>query len=445
MNTPPVTDEITKITRRDFLWLASISTAGFVLGCATNPVTGQSQLMLMSEQQEVQIDKQHSPHQFSNDYGELQDKKLNRYIQEIGNNMAAKTHRSQMPYSFRGVNATYVNAYAFPGGSIAVTRGILLNIENEAELAGLLGHELGHVNARHSAEQMSKGMLSQAVIGGLAVYAGTQGKAYGQIASAIGMVGASALLAKYSRDNEREADALGMEYMVRSGYHPNGLVDLMDMLKSMSKHQPSMIEAMFTSHPMSDERYDTAVERSETAYRSAWKLPKNKERYMDKTANLRAMKGAIEEMQKGQSQMAQKKYTDAEEHFKKALKQAPNDYAGLVMMSKCQMALNRPDASRRFAERAKSVNPKEAQAHQMSGFAKLQKKNFNAAYNDFNRYDQLLPGNPSTSFYKGFTLEKMGRKKASASEYYRYLQMVQQGDEATYAHQRLIQWGVVKP
>jgi predicted Zn-dependent protease len=444
MNTSPVTDEIT-ITRRDFLWFASISTAGFVLGCATNPVTGQSQLMLMSEQQEVQIDKQHSPHQFSNDYGELQDKELNRYIQEIGNNMAAKTHRPNVPYSFRGVNATYVNAYAFPGGSIAATRGILLNIENEAELAGLLGHELGHVNARHSAERMSKGMLSQAVIGGLTVYAGTRGQAFGQIASVVGMVGASALLAKYSRNNEREADALGMEYMVRSGYHPNGLVDLMDMLKSMSKHQPSMIEAMFSSHPMSDERYDTAVERSETEYRSAWKLPKNKERYMDKTAKLRAMKGAIEEMQKGESKMAQKKYPDAEQHFKKALKQAPNDYAGLVMMSKCQMALNRPDEAKRYAERAKSVYPKEAQAHQMSGFAKLQKKNFNAAYNDFNRYEQLLPGNPNTVFYKGYTLEKMGRKKASASEYYRYLQTVQQGDEATYAHQRLIQWGVVKP
>lgn len=434
----------TIITRRDFLCLTSMSAAGVFLGCATNPVTGQSQLMLMSEQQEIQIDKEHSPHQFSNDYGELQDKELNRYIQEIGNKMAAKTHRPQMPYSFRGVNAAYVNAYAFPGGSIAATRGILLNLESEAELAGLLGHELGHVNARHSAEQMSKGMLSQAVIGGLAVYAGTKGQAYGQIASVVGMVGASALLAKYSRDNEREADALGMDYMVRSGYHPGGLVDLMDMLKSMSKHQPSMIEAMFASHPMSDERYDRAVERSETDYRDAWNLPKNKERYMDRTAKLRAMKGAIEEMQKGESAMAKKKYPEAEKHFKKALKQAPDDYAGLVMMSKCQMALKRPDEARRYAERAKSVYPSEAQAHQMSGFANLQKQKFNAAYTDFNQYEKLLPGNPGTVFYKGFALEKMGKKKASASEYYRYIQMVQQGDEAAYAHNRLIQWGFLK-
>ena len=104
-------------------------------GCATNPVTGKQQLMLLSENQEIQIDKKNSPHQFSSDYGKVQDKALNMYINSTGKKMAARTHRTNMPYSFRAVNATYVNAYAFPGGSIAVTRGILLSLDNEAELA----------------------------------------------------------------------------------------------------------------------------------------------------------------------------------------------------------------------------------------------------------------------------------------------------------------------
>ncbi|UCF56248.1 MAG: M48 family metalloprotease, partial [Deltaproteobacteria bacterium] len=255
------------ITRRDFLWVISMSAAGFVAGCAVSPVTGRRQLMLVSEDQEIQIDKQNSPHQFSADYGVVQDKALNDYIDQTGKKIAARTHRPHMPYSFRVVNASYINAYAFPGGSIACTRGILLSLDNEAELAALLGHELGHVNARHTAQQMSKGLLTQAVVGGLSVLAGTKGAAYGRMASQLGMIGGGALLASYSRDNEREADALGMEYMVRTGYTPKGMIGLMDMLRALSKNKPSTIELMFATHPMSDERYQTAVETAQSKYK----------------------------------------------------------------------------------------------------------------------------------------------------------------------------------
>ena len=260
VNHPAAISTENTMNRREFLWLSSLAAAGLFSGCATNPVTGKSQLMLVSEDQEIQIDRQYSPYQFSADYGSVQDKNLNDYVDRTGKNMAARTHRTQMPYNFRVVNANYVNAYAFPGGSIACTRGILLAIDNEAELAALLGHELGHVNARHTAEQMSKGMLTQAIVGGLAVAAGTQGGIYGNLASQLGQVGAGALLASYSRENERQADALGMDYMVQAGYSSQGMVGLMDILKSMGKHQPSAIELMFATHPMSEERYQTAVE-----------------------------------------------------------------------------------------------------------------------------------------------------------------------------------------
>ena len=145
------------VTRRHFLWLLSMSAAGWAAGCAANPVTGRPQLMLVSEDQEIQMDQMYSPIQFSADYGPIQDHALNDYVKQVGRDVAAHTHRKNMPYSFRVVNATYVNAYAFPGGSIACTRGALLALESEAELAALLGHELGHINARHTAQQMSKG------------------------------------------------------------------------------------------------------------------------------------------------------------------------------------------------------------------------------------------------------------------------------------------------
>jgi predicted Zn-dependent protease len=438
-NTLPVSTA-RNMTRRQFLCLSSMAAAGLIAGCATNPVTGRSQFMLMSEDEEVQIDKQNSPYQFSADYGTAQDKRLNDYIDRTGKNIAAQTHRTHMPYNFHVVNAIYVNAYAFPGGTIACTRGILLSLDNEAELSALLGHELGHVNARHTAEQMSKGMLTQMVVGGLAIAAGTQGAVYGNLASQLGQVGAGALLASYSRDNERQADALGMEYMVHAGYSPEGMVGLMDVLRSMGKHKPSAIELMFSTHPMSDERYRTAVETKDAKYKSAKSKPMYRERYMDNTAKLRTQKGAIDEMQKGQKEMAAKNFSAADVHLRKAIKLAPDDYTALVMMSMSQLAQKKWSVGRQYAEMAQKVYPAEAQAYHLSGFAKIQMKDFEGALNEFSSYDKKLPGNPNTIFFKGYAYEGMKKYPQAGREYQRYLQITQQGDYARHANQRLREW-----
>ncbi len=433
------------LTRRNFLWLLSVSAAGFFTGCSTDPVTGKSQLMLVSEDTEVRIDRNNSPRQLSSDYGIIQDRDLNGYINQTGEKIAALTHRPNMPYSFQAVNATYVNAYAFPGGTIAVTRGILLNLDNEAELAALLGHELGHVNARHTAEQMSKGVLTSVVVGGITAYAGSKGQIYGKVAEGIGMVGSGMLIASYSRDNEREADALGMEYMVKAGYSPDGFIDLMDMLRKMSKSKPGAIELMFSTHPMSDERYANATENVRNLYGAYKKKPVYRERYMDNTAKLRSMKPAIEELQNGDAEMKKSNYTASENHFKKALSLASNDYAGLIMMSKCLLVQGKYSEAIKYAEAAKDAYPGEAQAHQISGFAGMKKKNFESAYDDFDKYEKALPGDSNAIFYKGFCREGMQQIKESAFEYNRYLQVEKGGDQAAYAYKRLVEWGYIKP
>jgi predicted Zn-dependent protease len=432
------------MTRRDFLWLLSMTAAGYVFGCATDPVTGKQQFMLVSEDTEIQIDKQYAPLQFSSDFGEVQDSQLNRYVSQVGNKMAAASHRPHMPYSFRVVNATYVNAYAFPGGSIAATRGIMLELDNEAELASLLGHELGHVNARHSAEQMSKGKLTQAVVGGISVLAGTQSAALGDLASQLGQISAGALLAKYSRNNEREADALGMQYMVGAGYGSKGFVGLMDMLNGMSKHKSSTVDLLFATHPMSQERYDTAVQAANTKYQSALKGPLDRERYMDHIAGLRAQKGAIQEIQEGEKQMAARKYDAAGNHFRKALKQAPDDYVALCMMSISNLAQKEYAVGRQYAEMAQKAYPKEAQAYHLSGFSKIQLKDFDGAYEEFRSFELLLPGNPNTIFFKGYCREGMNQIEPAANEYRRYLQIVQEGKYAQHAYRRLVDWGYIK-
>jgi predicted Zn-dependent protease len=434
------------MSRRDFLWLVSASAAGAALpGCAVDPVTGEKTLMLVSESQEVAIDRESSPHQFSADFGASQDARLNAYLDQVGRRLASRSHRPGMPYSFRAVNATYVNAYAFPGGSIAATRGILTEIEDEAELAALLGHEIGHVNARHTAEQMSKGVLTQLAVAGV----GLAAQAYGgsQIASLaqdLGGIGAGALLAHYSRDNEREADALGLEYMSRAELNPAGMVGLMEILQTESRERPSAIELMFATHPMSDERLATARSAVEERYAGARSLPRQRERYQDETARLRQIKGAIEAMQRADGAMKRKQFSRAEEDLRTALKQAPNDYAGLVMMAKAQVGLGHADRARAYSDKAKAIYPREAQAHHVGAVAALMQRDYDGAYQDLDAYERLLPGNSNTAFLKGVAREGARDVPGAAREYARYLRQTQKGDQARYAYQRLAQWGYVK-
>ena len=435
------------MTRRRFVQGSLLLGAGITLNslnsCAVNPVTGENQLMMVSQDQEISMDKSQSPYQFSTDYGAVQDQSLNAYVTDVGKKLAVLTHRPQMPYSFRCVNATYINAYAFPGGSIAVTRGILLKLSNEAELAALLGHELGHVNARHSAQQISKSTVSSIFVSGIAAAIGTQGQGLGDIAAKIGMLGQGVLLARYSRDNEREADALGNAYMVKAGYSSKGFVGLMSILNNLNKTKPSSTDLLFSTHPMSDERYDTAVAKSRNPYGYSSGFPLNKERYMDKTASLRAMKDAIEALQEGELYMAKKEYQTAETKYVKAIKLAKEDYAAHVMMAKCMLETRRFEQAASYADLAVSLYPQEAQAHYVAGFAHVNTKQFARAFERFDRYDKLLPGNPGTLFFKGYCQEGLGSVENAAGFYKKYITEVQQGEYAAHAYERLKKWGYI--
>lgn len=434
------------LTRRQFLRLSAIMTAAGLLpvwGCAIDPVTGKSQLMMLTADQEVAIDRQQSPFQFSSDYGIIQDRALNQYINQVGKNLVPYAHRPDMPYNFQCVNATYINAYAFPGGSIAVTRGILLSLENEAELAALLGHELGHVNARHTAEQVSKSQLSSLFVSGLAILADSQAKGLGNLTQQLGALGQGLYLAKYSRDNEREADYLGHEYMVRAGYGSKGFVGLMEMLNTLNKQQPSSAQMLFSTHPMSDERLAAAVQRDQGPYARTHAAPVYRERYMDQTAALRQQKKAIELMQEGEKYLAREKYDAAQTAFSSALKLAGNDYAAHVLMARCQLIQKKNAEAVSYATAAMKLYPTEPQGHYVAGLAHVGTKQFDLALDNFTRCDQLLPGNPQLTFYKGYSRDKLGQRQAAANDYAAYLKMInyQSNQYSQYAFKRLKEWG----
>ena len=414
-------------------------------GCATNPVSGRKQMIFMSESAEVQADQESSPHQISADYGAAQDADLNRYVSSVGNQLAEISHRPGMPYSFRVVNAVYVNAYAFPGGTIAVSRGILAGMESEDELAAVLGHEIGHVCSRHAAQQYTAGMIGSVAVAAVTLFIQQKNKEYAGLAAGLGAVASGLYLAHYSRADEREADALSLEYMTKAGYNPEGCITLMDMLRKTGKETPNAIEMLFATHPMSEERYQTAVREAAEKYQAQKSYPLNRERFQEKTARLRAMKGALVQMQNGEKDMNDGKFDSAVTNLQAALRTAPQDYACLLMLAKCMLAKKNPAEAEQYASAAKNVYPQEPQALYVLGLAKIGNKQYEAALADFSEYEKTLPGNPNAVFYMGYSLEGLGRKDAAAQNYKSFLRQVNEGENAKHAYRRLVEWGYVQP
>ena len=228
----------------------------FTISCATNPVTGKRQIMLMSEAQEIQIGAQYDPEVMAT-FGEYKNEALLAFIQEKGNEMGRISHRPELEYHFKILDSPVVNAFAVPGGYLYFTRGMLAQLNNEAELTGIIGHEMGHVTARHSASQQSQAQLGQlAMMGGM--IASEQFARYAQFA----MQGMELLFLKFSRDHEREADRLGAEYSSKIGYDAHKMADFFQVLNKMHMaDDQGGVPTFLSTHPNPADRY-TAVHQN---------------------------------------------------------------------------------------------------------------------------------------------------------------------------------------
>ncbi len=223
--------------------------------CSVNPVTGKKELVFMNTQQEIELGRQnYAPMQQSQGGVYDIDPGLTAYVQRVGSKVAAQSGVN-LPYEFVVLNNSVPNAWALPGGKIAINRGLLTELESEAELAAVLGHEAVHAAARHSARQQSRAMLMQVGVLGTAVAA--RNSDYGNMIAGGANLLAQAGLARYGRGAELESDRYGMEYMSRAGYDPMGAVDLQETFVRLSEGRRSdWLSGLFASHPPSQDRVD---------------------------------------------------------------------------------------------------------------------------------------------------------------------------------------------
>jgi predicted Zn-dependent protease len=221
------------------------------LSCAVNPVTGKKELSLISEKEEIALGKQ-TDLEVRQQYGAYADPELSAYVQSIGQTLVPHTHRPQLGYQFAVLDTPVVNAFAVPGGYIYVTRGILALMGSEAELAVVLGHELGHVNARHSIRRMSEMMLVQVGL----VVGSALSETFAKAAGLAG-VGVQLLFLKYSRDDERQADTLGVEYARKGVYNPGEMVAFFGSLEKLGDLSGGhALPGFLSTHPLTSERIE---------------------------------------------------------------------------------------------------------------------------------------------------------------------------------------------
>ena len=234
-----------------------------ISGCSVNPVTGKQDFVMMSENQEIAMGKRYHS-QVLQQIPPYQDAELQDYVQRIGDSLSTQSHRPNLFYRFTVLDSPDINAFALPGGYIYINRGLMAYLSSEEELAAVLGHEIGHVTARHSVRQYSQsqllGILSTAI-------EMNQGRSAGNLAN----LASGALLSGYGRDMELEADDLGAQYIAQEGYSPQGMFDVLSVLKDQeiySKAQaekrgqePRSYHGVFASHPSNDKRLKEILEK----------------------------------------------------------------------------------------------------------------------------------------------------------------------------------------
>jgi len=247
-----------------------IFTTAYISGCATNPVTGKQDLVFMSENQEIELGRRYHQ-EILKQYKIYEDPELQQYVSDIVEELSAKSHRSDLIFHATLLDSPQVNAFALPGGYVYITRGIMAYMNSEAELAGVLGHEIGHVTARHGVRQQSASQIAQILSTAAVIATGSRA-----IADASNIAG-TAVIPGYEREHELEADRLGAEYIAKVGYDPEEMINVVGILKSQEEfdkqlakeegREPRAYHGLFSTHPANDKRLQEVI-RAADKFRS---------------------------------------------------------------------------------------------------------------------------------------------------------------------------------
>ena len=395
-----------------FKSFATLSIILVLSACSVNPVTGEREFMAVSPAQDLQIGEQnYVPMQQSQGGPHDVDPALTNYVQSIGSKVAAQSGVA-LPYEFVVLNNSVPNAWALPGGKIAINRGLLTELNSEAELAAVLGHEVVHAAARHTAQQMSRGMLMQGLVVATAIAASDSD--YGNLAVGGASMVAQLATMKYGRSAELESDRYGMQYMSRAGYDPQGAVALQETFVRLSEgRQTDWLSGLFASHPPSQERVRanraTAATlppggvRGEDTFRLA----------MQKTMDA---KPAYDAYDKGREALASKKLAEALTLADKALDTFPAEAHFHALRG--DIRLREENYSWAVTNYTRAIDRRDSffYYHLQRGLANKELNQTDSAVSDLERSLELLPTAPA-HFALGEIAQQRGQMQAAIAHY----------------------------
>ena len=365
------------------LWLAA---------CTVNPVTGRNQLMLISESEELDIGRQnYAPLQQSEGGVYRLDPGLSDYVSEVGQRVAAVSDRP-LDYEFVVLNNSVPNAWALPGGKIGINRGLLYELDSEAELAAVLGHEVVHAAARHGAAAMSRSALLEGavVLGAVAA----QDHEYEDYIVSAARLGAVLVGLRYGRDAERESDEYGIRYMLRAGYDPQAAVSLQEAFLRLSEgREPGWLAGLFASHPPSSQRVEDnqALVIELQPETEGLDLETGQARYRQAMAGLTATRPAYEFFDEAEAAFASRESSEALGHIEEAIGMLPREARFHGLKADVLRYEGRYREAVRSYDRALGLDDGYYEYYLGRGLSMLQLNRRGDAQRDFSRSTALLP------------------------------------------------------
>lgn len=358
-------------------------------GCTTNPVTGESQLSLISESQELSIGaEQYQPTQQVQGGQYYVDQELTQYVSDIGQKLAKVSDRPDLPYEFVVLNSSVPNAWALPGGKIAVNRGLLTALQNEAQLAAVIGHEIVHAAARHSVQRMQQGMLLNAGIAGLGL--AVSDSDYAGLIMGGAAVGSQLTMAQYGQSHELESDHYGIEYMAEAGYDPQAAVELQEIFVKLSEgNQAGWVDGLFASHPPSEKRVEENQQLVNKMGSPGGYL--GKDTYTKKLAYLRSKEPAYKAETEARDLAKSGDMDAALAKINEAIKIEPKEAAFYALRGQILSEKGKDDQAIQDFDKAVSLYPEMFSYRINRGLGYLTQNKLDAAQDDLKAANEVVP------------------------------------------------------
>lgn len=388
--------------------IATICAPLLLAGClATNPVTGEKELVLMSQAEQISLgERNYVPYQQQQGGQYTVDPNLTRYVASVGQKLAAVSDQPELPYEFVVLNDSTPNAWALPGGKIAINRGLISMLDDEAQLAAVIGHEIVHAAAGHSAAQMTRQTFLG--VGSMAIGALAQKTEYGGLIMTGTQLGGGALNAHYGRDDELESDKYGVQYMLRAGYDPQAAVELQEKFLALKNgNNGDFMSNLFASHPPSAER----VERN-TQYAMGKSGKRNAAQFQQATTQLRKDAKAYDLHQQGLKYAQNNQMDKAKDLIAQAVRQQPREALFYIAQGQIELAEKNPSKALDAFKNAIQNNQGYFLPKLLAGIAATQKGDANTAEQYLASSLQILPTAPAHYYLGEIALQKGNRTLA---------------------------------